>query len=221
MMKLNDNNELSDAFRASRQAILTESLAITPFDGWSDSVLADAARSVGVSKADYKAAFPRGVADLLRYWSEVLDEEMTAEMTGSAFTELKIREKVAFGIEARLGALTGHKEAARRAAAVLAMPHFAKLAASLSWNTADAIWRAFGDRSTDFNFYSKRAILSGVWTSTLVRWLGDDGAGEVTKQFLDARIDNVMQIEKAKGKIREIGLDPASIINRLARARYP
>ena len=78
------------------------------------------------------------------------------------------------------------------------------------------------DKSTDFNFYSKRGILTGVWLSTLTRWLADESEDEApTRAFLDARIDNVMQIEKVKGKVRELNIDPAKPVEWLAKLRYP
>jgi len=143
-------------------------------------------------------------------------------MAAPEFARLKIREKVAFAVRARLAAIRPQKEAARRAAAALALPIYGTLGAELAWKTADAIWRGLNDRSTDFNFYSKRGILTGVWLATLTHWLGDDSDDEgSTRAFLDARIENVMQIEKAKAKLREWNFDPAKPVAWLAKLRYP
>ena len=61
------------------------------------------------------------------------------------------------------------------------------------------MWYAAGDTSTDFNFYTKRATLAGVYSSTLLYWLNDRSpGGEATWGFLDRRIDDVMKIEKLK-----------------------
>jgi len=212
----------NDGFEEARAAIFATALGLAPFDGWTALMLRRAADDAGVDRPVQKAAFPRGVRDLLHYWSAQADTEMTAQMAGPDFQNLKIREKVAFAIRARLDGLRPHKEAARRAAALLALPPYGLLGGRLAWNTSDAIWRGLEDKSTDFNFYSKRAILTGVWTSVFARWLGDDSQDEAaTKAFLDARIENVMQIEKAKARLREIRLDPAKPIEMLARLRYP
>ena len=209
-------------FEAEGRAILKALKARAAFDGWTDRALAAAARDAGESRAVLAAAFPRGIADALKAWSMETDRAMLAAMAAPEFAGLRIREKVAFAVRARLAALRPHKEAARRAAATLALPPYAPLAAELAWKTADSIWRGLSDLSTDFNFYSKRAILTAVWTSTLARWLADDGADEAaTNAFLDARIENVMQIEKAKGKLRELNIDPAKPLEWLSRLRYP
>lgn len=212
----------SDGFEHARATVLGKMLAHAPFDGWTERTLEAASRDAGVDRAVLNAAFPKGVADVFRAWSAQLDDEMLAAMAGPEFTSLKIREKAAFAVKARLQRLRPHKEAARRAAATLALPVYAPLAAELAWKTADAIWRGLDDKSTDFNFYSKRGILTGVWTSTFARWLADDSENEkATRAFLDARIENVMQIEKAKAKIRELNIDPKKPLEWLARLRYP
>jgi ubiquinone biosynthesis protein COQ9 len=107
-------------------------------------------------------------------------------------------------VKTRLAILKRHKEAARRAAALLSLPMHAGLAAKLMYRTVDAMWRAAGDTATDFNFYTKRGILAGVYGATLVRWFADNSADEApTNEFLAARIENVMQFEKFKAKARE------------------
>jgi len=211
-----------DVFSPVRAAILAEVLKSAAFDGFTPLALERAAKAARLSKADLAAAFPGGAVDLLSWWSGEADRAAAAAIATPVAPPLKIREKVTRGIEARLAYLRPHKEAARRAAAFLALPHNAPQAARLVWATADAIWRAMGDPSTDFNFYSKRAILSGVWSTTFARWLGDDSEDEAaTKEFLAARIDNVMQFEKFKARLRDTGFDPEGMFGWLAKARYP
>lgn len=211
-----------DGFESVREKILEIALGRAAFDGWTASMLDASARDVGIDRAEVKAAFPRGVRDLLRFWSEQNDRAMLAAMAAPEFQTKKIREKVGYSVLARLKNMSPSKEAARRAAALLALPTSGLLGPRLAWATADAIWRGLGDKSTDFNFYSKRGILAGVWTSTFARWLADDSEDEApTRAFLDARIDNVMQIEKAKARVRDMGLDPTKPIEALAKLRYP
>lgn len=211
-----------DGFEEARAKTLAAALERAPFDGWTDLMLGRAAADAGVPRSVIAAAFPHGVEDVLSLWSEAADAAMAAKMAGPEFAALRIREKVAFAVKERIAYLRPHKEAARRAAGALALPIHAPLAARLAWKTADAIWRGLGDKSTDFNFYTKRAILTGVWTSTLARWLADDTEDEAkTDEFLAARIENVMQIEKAKAKLREAGFDPSKAVGWLAKLRYP
>lgn len=215
-------NQAADPFEAARGRILAEALDAAAFDGFTAGMLDRAAAAAGASGAECAAAFPAGPIDLVDYWSAKADEAAAAAIRAAAPGRPKVRDLVALGVEARLAYLRPHKETARRAAAFLALPFHAPAAARLTWNTADAIWRAMDDPSTDFNFYSKRAILSGVLTATLARWFADDGKDEAaTKAFLRARINNVMQFEKLKAKIRDRGFDPEGMFGWLAKMRYP
>ncbi len=211
-----------DGFEAARAAMLDHCLTLAPFDGWTSRMLASAILAADVDAGTAKAVFPAGVRDVIRYWSAITDEKMAEAMAAPGFAEQRIRDKVAGAVRARFDLLREDKEALRRSAAALAAPTMGPLGAKLVWVTADAIWRGLGDKSTDFNFYTKRAILSGVITSTMARWLADNSEDEAaTHAFLDARIENVMQFEKVKSQAKKLGLDPSAPIGWLARLRYP
>ncbi|GAB4517379.1 MAG: COQ9 family protein [Parvularculaceae bacterium] len=206
---------------ARRRAILARAVEAAPFDGWTDAMLAAAAEEAGCAKGDAALAFPKGVSDLLDFYADEADGKMLAALGALPLGEMRIREKVAAAVRARIEALAGEKEAARRAAATLTLPHLAPLGARLAWRTADRIWRAIGDASTDFNFYTKRAILTGVYGSTLAVWFNDDGEGsEKTWAFLDARIENVMQFEKFKAKVKKSPLADLNPVRILSKFRY-
>ncbi|NNL17375.1 MAG: COQ9 family protein, partial [Boseongicola sp.] len=96
------------------------------------------------------------------------------------------------------------REAVRRASALFALPQNSAEGAKLIWETADHVWSTLGDTSTDVNWYTKRATLSGVWASSVLYWLGDESPlANETMDFIDRRIDNVMQIEKAKTSLKK------------------
>jgi ubiquinone biosynthesis protein COQ9 len=187
-----------------KQAVLKAALKDAPFDGFTDTMLAKAGKSVGADKSQLARLFPDGPLSLIEYFSSSLDETMAEKLAALDLPKLKIRNRIKAAILTRLALLAPHKEAARRAAAQMTLPMHAGLAARMMYRTVDAMWRAAGDTSTDFNFYSKRGILAGVYGSVLVRWFNDTGDDEkATQDFLDARIENVMQFEKFKAKARE------------------
>ncbi len=209
-------------FDDERRSILAAALPVAAFDGFTPLMLRRAAAEADVSPAGLVAAFPAGAPDLLEFWSTETDAAMAGALSDPDAKSLKIRDKVTYAITSRIGFLEPHKEAARRAAAVLALPQNAARGARLAWKTADAVWRALGDKSTDGNFYSKRAILSGVWLSTAARWFADDDSENAeTMAFLARRIDNVMEIERLKSVVRDAGLDIETPVRWLAGLRYP
>lgn len=183
---------------AVRRAILEAALAHVPFDGWSQPSLNAGARDAGYDEAMVIRVFPGGPIDAIVFWSTDADRRMLAELAALDVGKMKIRERIATAIRLRLQAVTPHREALRRALGVLALPHNAPRGAELTWRTVDAIWWAAGDTATDWNFYSKRALLTGVYGTTLLRFLDDRSEGSAESwAFLDRRIADVMRVPQA------------------------
>jgi ubiquinone biosynthesis protein COQ9 len=114
------------------------------------------------------------------------------------------------------------REAARSALSILAMPQNVALALKIGWRSADLMWRLAGDTATDYNHYTKRLILSGVYASTLLAWLDDQSEGWIeTGAFLDRRLADVMRFEKWKSTWRGNDLHRPSLTRFLGRLRYP
>ena len=194
----------TDAAADPRQAVLMAALPHAAFDGFTDSVLEKAGKEAGIDKAEVARLFEGGPSSLIEFYSVWADEQMETALAASDLKAMKIRERIAAAVRARLTVLKPHKEAARRAAAMLSLPMNAALGARLMYRTVDAMWRSVGDTSTDFNFYTKRGILAGVYGATSMRWFTDDSADQkVTEEFLAARIENVMQFEKLKAKAKK------------------
>ena len=188
-----------------KDQILDATLPLVVFDGWTDKALQDGAESYGLPRIDAQRAFPDGPLDALIYHSSRADERMLQALENDyALSEMKIRERIATAIMVRLRQNTEHKEAIRRALGLLSLPWNAPLGLKALYHTVDTIWRAAGDTSTDWNFYSKRSLLAKVYMSTLHVWLDDDSDElDETQAFLHRRIDNVMQIQKWKFKAKE------------------
>jgi ubiquinone biosynthesis protein COQ9 len=201
-----------------REELIEAALAHVPFDGWGETALKAAARDLGIDPALAHNAFPGGAAGMIGFHSRLADRRMVAAFEAAETAGLKLREKVALAIRLRLSASAPHREAVRRALPVLAMPQNAALAARLLYRTVDAVWYAIGDRSTDYNFYTKRGLLAGVYSATLLYWLSDKSPESADSwAFLDRRIAQVMQIPKAMArldKLKERLPDPLRFLRR-------
>ena len=180
--------------------ILDAALMHVPFDGWSETSFRAAVSDAGVDPVVARGLFPRGAVDLAVAYHKRGDAEMLRRIEETDLDEMRFRDRVAFAVRARIEAAED-REAVRRGTTLFALPMYAPDGARLIWGTADAIWTALGDTSRDFNWYTKRATLSGVYSSTVLFWLGDTSEGHAeTWAFLDRRIENVMQIEKVKAQ---------------------
>ncbi len=189
--------------------------------GWTDAAFEAAAKDAGLTAGEAALACSRGAADLFEAFAERADQAMLAALEDLDLASMRYSQRVKAAVQVRLQAQEPYKEAARAMTRALTRPDRAPIAARLLWRTADHIWRALGDTSTDENYYSKRAILSGVLASTYARWFTDESAGhEDTWAFLDARIANVMQFEKFKARLKPFSESVQSAVGVAARFRY-
>ena len=171
-----------------------------PFDGWSTASLDMAAADCGLSKAEMHSLFPAGVIDAITAYGAYSDRNMINAFNGQDAADIAVTPvhmKIRSLILIRLEQAAPYKEVVRRTMAVLARPQHLKLASQLLYKTVDEMWRAAGDTSTDYNFYTKRATLSAVYSATLLAFLSDNSADmEKTEAFLDRRLADVASLPK-------------------------
>lgn len=221
VMTDNATGQDQDVLNGLKARILSDVLPDVPFDGWTRTVMMKSADRLGIDRGEVQLAFPCGPVDLVSYFLADGDRRMTEALGEVDLDALKIREKVTLAVRTRLEVDTEHREAVRRAGTYLAMPTSGTRAPQVIYHTVDAIWRAIGDTSTDYNFYTKRATLSIVYGSTLTVWLGDDSDDLAeTWAFLDRRIAGVMQFEKVKAQVTKIAGKLPDPLGLLARLRY-
>lgn len=208
-----------DEIRAALAPVLAENAA---FDGWSPAAIDTAATANGVDPEIARLAFAGGAVEMIAAWFASIDRAMIAAVPDARLATMKIRERIAAQVEARLDALAPNREALRRALALLALPQNAVRAAKLGWHAADLMWRRAGDTATDYNHYTKRAILSGVYAATITVFLDDESEGHAeTSAFLSRRIDGILRFEKAKANLVKRREHVPSLSRFIGRLRYP
>lgn len=199
-----DRNAGGDPLASIRRQVVEAALPHVPFDGWSDRTLAYAVDDAGVDASVARIAFPRGGVDLALAYHHACDERLAERLEKDDLLGLRFRDRIAHAIAVRLEMLLPDREAVRRAAALFALPPYAADGTRAIWHTADTIWRALGDDSRDYNWYTKRATLAGIYSASLLYWLGDESPDmEATRAFIRRRMDDVMKFEEVKAKVRE------------------
>lgn len=207
---------------AERDAAVEAARAHVPLDGWSRRSLRAGLADAGHDPRDLDLLFPGGPVEAIEVWCDLADRRMAGALAAEDLAGMKIRAKVARAVMARLGAVSGHKDAVGRALALLALPQNAPAGARTAFRTVDTIWRAMGDRSSDFSWYTKRASLGAVYGATLLYWLNDDSEDDArTAEFLDRRIEALMLIPKVQARVKSVAArlpDPARLLRRLRPA---
>jgi len=210
-----------DMSKEVRVDILQAMLPIVVFDGWNQKSLRASIKSINLPEGSEELYFPEGALEVIRFWHDQMNEFVKSNLESLNKSEMKIREQVTAGVLSALESIGSNEEAMRRAIIRLSLPDAAVQGPTYLWSLADSIWRAIGDRSTDYNYYTKRTILAGVLGSTITVWISDSDQNKVkTKLFLDARISNVMSFEKSKFKIVEKINNIPNFAEILGRLRY-
>lgn len=192
----------------TRDALIAAMLPHVPFAGWNRRALEAGADDIGVTPDEALLAFPGGERELAVHYFDWADRRMLEALDHRTLIRLKVRERVATAVRTRLEQKADHKEAVRRLTAFMALPTNASTGARCTWNTVSEIWYAVGDTATDWNWYSKRGLLFGVYTSTLLYWLNDSSEDhEATWAFLDRRIGDVMRIQTARSGLDRVATE--------------
>ncbi|GGZ15595.1 COQ9 family protein [Novosphingobium colocasiae] len=192
------------------------------FDGWSKAAVANAAQACGVDPALAAFAFRDGQMAMISAWIDHVDLAMAEALPAATLAAMPIRARIRDLVLARLDAVAGREEALSRALAIMAMPSNIAASTRLGWRSADRMWRLAGDTATDYNHYTKRAILGGIYAATLRVFATDSSEGKAeTRAFLDRRIDGIMRFEKAKAQLLRGPEHHFSLTRLLGRIRYP
>ena len=199
----------------ARRRLLAATLSHVPFDGWTMTAIRAGAADLGMALGDARRLFPGGPDEAVAFFVAEADRRMEEELARRELGKMRIRDRIATAVRVRLEQHAQHREAIRRALAVQALPRNGPGGLRSLYRTVDAMWRAAGDASTDFSFYTKRFLLSGVYVSTLMFWINDRSKGsQATWAFLDRRIDDVMAIQKLRGRVGRYLPDPEAFLAR-------
>jgi len=187
---------------AKKDAIVLAAAPHVAFDGWGEEALAAGAEDAGYDAKTAKRLFPDGAVDAIAHFAALADRAMLQAMEQADLDSMRLRDKVALGVRARLEFLGPYREAVRHSLGILMLPTHALLMAKITHTTVDNIWYAAGDRSVDFNYYTKRGLLAGVYASTVLYWLNDTSEGCAdTWDFLGRRIDDALKFPPLKAKL--------------------
>lgn len=187
-----------------KENILKEALKLVPFEGWVPKILAEAAKNAGYDPGYAEVLFPAGVEDLVAFFIETSDKHMLEALVQQPLKDMKIRERIAIAVKTRILQHEPHRAAIPATLRFFALPNHVSLGSKLLLHTCSEMWYAAGDTSTDFNYYTKRFLLAGVYSSTLLYWLEDHSDGyKDTWEFLGRRINDALALGGAGKKVKE------------------
>ncbi|MBT0667198.1 COQ9 family protein [Novosphingobium profundi] len=192
------------------------------FDGWSAQAVEQAAHQNGVDPELAAFAFGGKQMAMIEAWVDAIDLAMVTTVPAESLKGVPVRERIRRLVMARLDAAAGKEEALLRALTIMAMPQNLARATQLGWRSADRMWRLAGDTATDYNHYTKRTTLAGIYAATLHVFAREkDPEKPETRRFLERRIDGIMRFEKVKAQFTRRPEERFSVTRLLGRLRYP
>ena len=198
-MSMSKSN-INDLIEQERLAILKQFLKNAVFERWSNNNLYKSAQNLGFERSYVSLLFPNKIKDLTLYFNHLLNAQMTETFLSNP--ELKgVSETIASLIEIKFNLYHPHREAIRCLLQYNLLPQNLCAAQKSLWRTCDQIWYLAGDKSTDYNYYSKRTLLAYVYSSSLLYWLSDESENYLdTKSFIRRKIKSVLKLGKWKAK---------------------
>jgi ubiquinone biosynthesis protein COQ9 len=176
-----------------KQKIMDEALQHIPFDGWDENVLINACTKLDYDPNYVKIYFPNGVRDLITLFLNDISTKMIAKLDQTDLKSMKVREKIKLSILTKLDLILPHREVVRKITAYSMLPQNLCFSLDKLWCSSSEIWYLVGDNSTDYNYYTKRGLLSTLYGSTILYWLSDESDDYVdTKDFVARRINDII-----------------------------
>lgn len=195
---------LSIHSKEAKDLIIHHLLKQVSLDGWTPEALEKATQEAGFEPQQALQAFQGSMDRVVAYYLDYIDQQMTVHLEGLDLTHMKVRDRIATAIMLRLRLLESHRDAVRKSLAYLSVPFRHPLALKSLYETVDKIWYAAGDQATDFNYYSKRFLLAGVYSATLLYWLEDTSEDATqTRAYLDRRLEQVLMIPQTTQLVTE------------------
>ena len=187
-----------------KEAFLKALLRNVCVGGWGEASFLQACQDLSLSPAWAWALFPGGATDAIGVWSHHLDHQTIESLGQLPLGEMKVRVRIFEAVKTRLMLQATLRDAVAHTLEFLAHPQHSWLSLRLLVHTADALWRGVGDTSLDYNYYTKRGLLTGVYGATLIFWSQDQSNGwEASWDFLEKRLEDVLKIQKIKGRVTE------------------
>lgn len=185
--------------QTKREKIINNLLQIVPFSGWNDSAMQEACEKAGLDKESHKIYFSDGPKQAITMISKDISDRMVNKISELDIEKMSIRDKIKNALLIRLELYSNHKMLIRKNFEYFSMPQNSIYALKELYNTVDIIWKAIGDKSISFDYYTKRLTLSAIYTSTILYWFSDESENyQETKDFIDRRITDVMEFHKFK-----------------------
>ncbi|CAM6127014.1 unnamed protein product [Calypogeia fissa] len=194
----NAANEKEEEVVDEKTQTLRAALSHVPKLGWTEAAIIAGTRDVGLSPA-FAGAFPSKEAALVEFFMDECTQALVEELESreEELSKLVMPDRIATIVWVRLQMQVPYMQKWAQALSIQANPVNLPTTIKQRALLMDEIWHAAGDRSTDVDWYTKRAILAGIYSTTELYMLTDISPGfKDTQEFLEKRITDALDCRK-------------------------
>lgn len=208
-----------DSFE-NKQKILDNFLKIVAFEDWSKETLILATKNADIDEKLLPIIFENDILSLIEFITQTRCQQLKKIAENAQdFNAKKTHEKISYLIFNLLNLDKNNKIALKRLINFYLDPKnllptkncsdslgLKPMHQSLKelYYVADFLWNICLDKSTDFNFYSKRITLAKVLIRCFLFYVNDDSENSLkTQNFIDSQIKNIITFAKIKNSSKK------------------
>lgn len=163
------------------------------FDEWGNKLLEEAEKRCGFAKGYSSIIFPSGLSEIIDFLEDQYDQKMLSLLSEQKIPD-KIRDRIDLALRIRIKNCVS-KLALLRNSTYFTNPVNNLHAMKIAWRTCDLIWRYAGDKSIDYNYYTKRSLLFTVYTTSIIYYIQDDSENNIeTDKYIVNSLSGIIAI---------------------------
>ena len=197
MMKKSQNNYLLK----KRQVVLRFAKKFVSENGLTKNCLENISKKYGLNTDETDLLFPQGNIDLIKFALEQLNNDLEVYCRQIDLIRLPVHKRIREVLLSKISLMNKDKSFYRSIFLNLLIPKKNFSLSSQLYNSVDQLWFIAGDSSTDFNFYTKRLILSGIYSRVMLFFFNNNNQEELEK-ILDESLKRVSKIPEIKSKLK-------------------
>ena len=196
-MKKSQNNYLLK----KRQVVLRFAKEFVSEKGFTKNCLENISKKYGLNTDETDLLFPQGNVDLIKFALEKLNNDLEVYCKQIDLLRLPIHKRIRKVLLSKISLMKKDKLFYRSIFLNLLIPKKNFSLTSQLYNSVDQLWFIAGDSSTDFNFYTKRLILSGIYSRVMLFFFNNNNQEEL-ENILDESLKRVSKIPEIKSKLK-------------------
>ena len=197
MMKKSQNNYLLK----KRQVVLRFAKKFVSENGLTKNCIENISKKYGLNIDETDLLFPQGNIDLIKFALEQLNNDLEVYCRQIDLIRLPIHKRIRKVLLSKISLMKKDKLFYRSIFLNLLIPKKNFSLSSQLYNSVDQLWFIAGDSSTDFNFYTKRLILSGIYSRVMLFFFNNNNQEEL-ENILDESLKRVSRIPEIKSKLK-------------------